>query len=238
VVGPKLSRGPLAPAEDLPAPVERYLHELSCALPGRSTTKAAILAEVTDGLMESVETRMDEHVDRNDAAAAAVAEFGPAQELAIAFVREMAGSTARRVGLGLVASGPIVGLAWLTAFAVGSGRRWLDEIPAVLGWLPGSAGLMFLVIVAAVVAAFAGRGPVVRHLPIGPRRAAAAATVAAVGCLAVDAVLLTHLARLAIDGSIPVGLAALPALFSLGRSLLALAAARRCLELRAALGVH
>jgi len=238
VVGPQLSRGRLGPAEDLPAPVERYLHDLSSALPGRSTSKAAILAEVTDGLMESVETRRQERVDRNDAAEAAVAEFGPAGDLAIAFVREMAGSAARRVGLALVASGPIVGLAWLTAFAVGSGRRWLDELPTVLGWLPGYAVLMFLVIVSAVVAFFAGRGPAVRHLPIGPRWAAAAATVAAVGCVAVDAVLLTHLVRLAIDGLIPVGLAALPALLSLGRSLLALAAARRCLELRAALGVH
>jgi hypothetical protein len=238
VVGPRLSRSRLGPADDLPAPVERYLHELGSALPGRSARKAAILAEVADGLMESVDARRDEREDRNDAASSAVAEFGPARELAVAFVREMAGSAAHRVGLALVVSGPIVGLAWLTAFAIGSGRHWLDELPTVLGWLPGYALLMLAVIVSAVVAFLAGQGPAVRHLPIGPREAAAAATLAAVGCVAVDALLLTHLARLAVDGVIPLGLASVPALLSLGRSLLALAAARRCIEFRAALRVR
>ena len=234
MVGPRLRRGKPALDERLPPPVEAYLAELETSLPNRAGPSRAILVEVADGLMECVEARQADGEDHAAAARSAVKEFGPPGDLARGFVREMTGTTAHRVGLALVATGPLVGLAWLTTFALGSGAHWSQEMPSVLAWLPGYGALMFLVVASAVVAVLAGRGPAVRHLPIGPRRAATAAVVAAVGCAAVDAMLLAHGASLATAGASPGALIVIPAALSLTRLVLAVGAARRCLSLRAA----
>lgn len=234
MVGPRLSRGRPALDQRLPPPVEEYLAELETALPNRRGPARDILVEVTDGLMESVEAHQADGEDDTAAARSAVAEFGSARDLARGFVREMTGTAAHRVGLALVATGPIVGLAWLTTFALGSGVHWSQELSSVLAWLPGYGAVMFVVVAAAVVAALAGRGPAVRHLPIGPRRAATAAVVAAVGCAAIDAMLLTHGATLAVAGASPGALMIIPAALSVCRFALAAVAARWCLTLRAA----
>jgi hypothetical protein len=228
--------GPRFPLDErLPPPVEIYLAELEDALPTRTSATNAILAEVADGLLECVDAHRSKGQDGIRAARSAVAEFGPARELARAFTWEMTGTTAHRVGLALVATGPVVGLAWLTTFALSSGSRWSEELPSVLTWLPGYGVLMFLVVAAAVVATLAGRGPATRVSPLGPYGAATAAIVAAVGCVAIDAMLLTHLGSLAAAGAPPGTLVVIPAVLSLTRLLLAVVAARRCLVLRAAI---
>ena len=235
MVGARLT-GPRFPLDErLPPPVETYLAEFEDALPTRTSATNAILAEVADGLLECVDAHRAEGQDGIRAARSAVAEFGPARELARAFTSEMTGTTAHRVGLALVATGPVVGLAWLTTFALGSGSHWAQEFPSVLTWLPGYGVVMFLVVAAAVVAALAGRGPAIRMFPWGPYGAATAAIVAAVGCVAVDTMLLTHLGSLAAAGALPGTLVVIPAVLSLARLLLSVVAARRCLTLRAAI---
>src|SRR2546429_653099 len=71
------------------------------------------------------------------AADSAVAEFGRVGDLAGELSQEMAGAFAHRFGLALIATGPVVGLGWLTAFALRSGANILDQLRPVLEWLPG-----------------------------------------------------------------------------------------------------
>lgn len=220
--------------EILPDPAERYLDELARALPGPRRLKSPILDEVSDGLVQSVAAHRSMGEDPIAAARSAVAEFGSVEDLAGALSREMAGVFAHRLGLALIGSGPVVGLGWLSAFALSSDEGILAQLRPVLAWLPGYGVLLGCVVLAAVLATAAGAGPASRVLPFGPRRAAAAATFAAVGCVAVDALLLTHLVALTADGQLSVAFAALPAALSAVRLILVASAAHRCSTIRTA----
>jgi hypothetical protein len=168
------------------------------------------------------------------AARSAVAEFGDAADLARALSSEMAGTFAHRLGLALILTGPVIGLGWLTAFAINSGDDLLHQLRPVLAWFPGYLLLMAGVIGTAVLATAAGGGPASRKLSISPSRAAAAATVAAVGCVVLDAMLLTHLVTLTVHNRFPFELALIPAALSAARLVLVATAAYRCSAIRSA----
>jgi hypothetical protein len=168
------------------------------------------------------------------AAHAAVAEFGDATDLARALSGEMAGTFAHRLGLALIVTGPIIGLGWLSAFALNSGDNLMDQLRPVLAWLPGYPLLMVGVVGTAVLATAAGGGPASRMLPVGPCRAATAALIAAIGCVAMDAMLLAHLVTLTVHNHFPVELATIPAALSVARLALVSSAAYRCSVIRSA----
>jgi hypothetical protein len=224
-----MSTAPVTPLRD---PARQYLDELAGALPGSRRLKAPLLDEVSDGLAETVAKHRSQGDDAMTAARAAVAEFGDATDLARALSNEMAGTFAHRLGLALLVTGPVVGLGWLSAFAVNSGDDLLDQLRPVLAWLPGYLLLMAGVVGTAVLATAAGGGPASRVLSVAPCRAAAAATVSAIGCVAFDALLLTHLVMLTVHNHFPLELATIPAALSIARLLLVASAAYRCSVIR------
>ena len=215
-------------------PAEQYLDELARALPGSRRLKAPILDEVSDGLAESVATHRSQGEDAVTAARSAVAEFGDVAELARALSSEMAGTFAHRLGLALILTGPIIGLGWLSAFALNSGEHLLEQLRPVLAWLPGYLLLMAGVVGTAVLATAAGGGPAARILSVSPCRAAAAAMAAAAGCVVLDTMLLTHLVALTVHNRFPFELALIPAGLSAVRLVLVATAAYRCSAIRSA----
>jgi hypothetical protein len=214
--------------------LEDYMDELAGGLPASRRARRAILAEVGDGLADTVEKHQAEGATPDQAATAAIEEFGSPRALAAQFATELAGVTAHRVGLALICTGPVVGLVWLAAFiARGGGLGWRGELTAMLSTIPTYAIVLALVVPAALVAT-AGAGTASRRLPVGPRLAAAAASFAAVGCMVGDVTLITGLIVSTLRGVDESWLAAVAVLFSSVRLTLAVLAARRCAALRAA----
>jgi hypothetical protein len=116
-----------------------YLAELANQLRGPSAARAAILAELGDGLWTATAAHQAQRMYPEGAARAAVAEFGDPGTVAAGFDPELAAATGRRVGLGLLATGPLVGTSWLLLVAAtwtGAGR----EPPAAFGLLRSAAG--------------------------------------------------------------------------------------------------
>ena len=212
-----------------------YLAELADHLGGPSPARAAILAELEDGLWAATTAQQAPSMSPVEAASAAVAEFGPPGTVAAGLGPELAAATGRRVGLGLLATGPLVGTSWLLVAAVT--WRWAGrEPPAALGLVAGLVGLVLVVAVPAAMVAVAVSGRLSRWLPVGPQVAATAAATAASACVAGDLVLLTGMVAatvLASGVAWPVGLVAAGA--SGVRLSLAGRAGRRCLAARAAL---
>jgi hypothetical protein len=234
MAGPRVAL-PAATVDPAARPaVDAYLAELADGLPGSRNARAAILAEIGDGLAETVERHQALGKPPERAATDAVAEFGDPQELAASLATELAGSTARRVGLALLGTGPLVGLLWLTAFAARSGGRdWRDTLGWLASGLPGLPLLLVLVVPMAVLAT-GGAGRFARLLPVGPRQAAGMAGLAAVGCAVCDAVMITTMVTWTVHGGAPSLLAVAALTISGIRLTVASLAARRCSVLRAA----
>jgi hypothetical protein len=163
----------------------------------------------------------------------AVAEFGDPRTVGTGFGPELAAATGRRVGLALLATGPLVGASWLL-LAAGTWRWAGQEPPAALGLIAALVGLALVVAVPAAVASVALSGRRSRWLPTGPQVGATAAAVAASACVIGDLVLLGGLLAAA-AGGVPWPAALLAAGVSSTRLSLAARAARRCLAARATL---
>ena len=234
MAGPGLTDPSLDPAAR--RVVGAYLAELADRLGGSSPVRGAVLAELEDGLWAAVTAAQEAQSMSPEAAArAAVAEFGPARTVAASFGPELAAATGRRVGLGLLATGPLVGSSWLLVAA--ASWRWAGrEPPAVLGLVAGVVGLVLMVAVPAAVLSVAVSGRLSRWLLAGPQVAAAAAATAASACVAGDLVLLTGMLAVTVLAG---GLAWPAGLLAAGASAVRLSlggrAARRCLAARATL---
>ena len=116
--------------------------------------KAVLLAElpladaeeVSDGLGEAYAKYLQLGLGEDDAAGAAIAEFGSARSVVEAFSRA---SPARRAARMLVATGPAVGLCWTAAMITDQAWKW----PVPLGGRALLGGLLvgsILVLVTAV----------------------------------------------------------------------------------------
>jgi hypothetical protein len=208
--------------------LDGYLTELEAALAGPAAARAAIVAEVADGLTEAAAAHRRRGLAPADAAAAAAAEFGDAQVVAAGFGAELAARTGRRVGLGLLATGPLVGLVWLgtvLANAAAIGR----PPPAGLVLVPVLFAAVLAVAVPAAVVSVLASGRLARWLPSDPRLAPAAAGLAAPCCVAGDTLLLSGLLAWTVTlggPAWPLGVTAATA--SAVRLTLAGRAARRC----------
>jgi hypothetical protein len=210
-----------------------YRAALAAGLAGSRRARAAVLAEIADGLIEATQAYQNDGLTAQAAAQAAVAEFGDPGELARLLVAEQAGVTAHRVGLALVLTGPLIGAVWLLAWTSRSGLGWLDEISALLSRFPVFVVVFALGVPAAMLASVTGAGPLTRRLPLPPRRAAGLAMVAACAAVIGDITLLTGAAvtgGAAAGWSWPLGAAVA---VSVTRLSAAGAGARRCARLRA-----
>jgi hypothetical protein len=212
--------------------LEDYLAELAAGLAGPRPARAGIVTEVADGLAEATAVHQARGVPPSVAALAAVAEFGDARVIAAGFGTELAAATGRRVGLGLLATGPLVGLTWLTMAAAstsGPGRR----PPADLAVFAAAFGVVVAVAVPAAVMSVLATGRLARRLPAGPRAAATAAGLAAGLCLAGDLLLLSGLVAWAVTlGGLVWPLAVTAAAASVTRLTLSGRALGRCVAAR------
>jgi hypothetical protein len=211
--------------------IHAYLRTLADGLTGPRSARAAIVDEIEDGLREAQAAYLARGLTPAAATEAALSELGEPRLVAAGFRAELAGASARRVGLSLLVTGPLVGLAWLLlgGMELGVTRR----PPEGLGLFAG----VLMVAVPAALLSIAATGRPTRWLPVGPRTAPTAASVAAVACVVGDAWLLAGLLTW-LPGSgdrLIWPLLAVPITASLVRLSLAAAAARRCLAARALL---
>ena len=115
MAGSNLS-GPGQQATDRDA-VTDYLAAVAAQLTGPPSARAAVTDELRDGLMEALETHHARGCSPQEATVAAIAEFGDPDTVAAAFGPELGAVQARRVALGLLVTGPLVGLTWIAAVA-------------------------------------------------------------------------------------------------------------------------
>jgi hypothetical protein len=166
-----------------------WLAELDARLPAGRRARREILLEIADGLTCAIEENTERGQSAETAARAAVAELGDPRTVAAAFARQLGATAAQRLGAGLVLTGPLVGLAWVVAYAT-AGLNWSSQIATVLSAMPQYPPILAVTIPAAMIAS-TGAGWPARHLAVPPRVVTAAALVAAIGCVAGDLSLLS-----------------------------------------------
>lgn len=219
--------------------VTDYLAAVTAQLTGPPAARVAVTDELRDGLIEALDTHQGHGCSQAEATAAAIAEFGDPATVAAAFGPELAAVQARRVALGLLVTGPLVGLAWITAVAVNTLPPWRHQLTGPWLALPlvalalAVAGPALGLTVAATGRLSRRLGPVVDRATLPPTAAAVAALAAVVADLTLLGVITGQV--LTSRGSSVWAPVVLAASASLARVTLAGQAARRCLATRAAL---
>jgi hypothetical protein len=183
-----------------PLTIDEYLARVADRMPGPARTRAAILAELRSDLLDAVEAHRRAGLASAAAQQMAAEEFGDPPQLAAAFGAELATAEARRLALLLLASAPLIVLAWAAA-AIGShlGARhalpWQWEASPTwhLTLLLAAAALVIGLFAATAAVAVSGR--LTRWLPDCTSLAATSAITAGVAAGAVDLILLLLLAR-------------------------------------------
>jgi hypothetical protein len=219
--------------------VADYLAAVTTQLTGPPSARAAVTDELRDGLMEALETHQARGCSQAEATAAVIAEFGDPHTVAAAFGPELGAVQARRVAVGLLVTGPLVGLTWIAAVVVNALPPWRH--PLIGPWLAlPLVGLALAVAGPALglTVAATGRlgrrlGRVVDRATLPPTAAAVAALAALVADLTLVGIITGH--ALTSPGSYVWAPVIVAASASLTRVMLAGRAARRCLATRAAL---
>lgn len=147
--------------------IDDYVAALAAQLPASDVT------ELADGLDETRARYAAGGLAPDEAARAAIAEFGRPEVVVAAYV---AASPVRRAARRLALTGPLVGLCWATALVVN--HVWTWPAPALAPVVPGA--LLLGTIALLVAAAFGTRYRAVLR----------AGTMACVGIAAVDATML------------------------------------------------
>lgn len=223
--------------------VDAYLSAVAATMHGPPRARRDVLAELRAGLLDAIDAHRSAGLTADAAAKAAIAEFGDPRQVADAFRPHLAMTQARRVALALVATGPPVGLLWITAAVAshiairhGPPWQWPGAPPLSPAFFP-VIGAALMITVWSALATVAATGRLARWLPAGPRFAATTAATAGWGTAAAD---LTIFALLASKlTSAPGTLDPLPIVIAAAASLIRLVMARRaahkCLAVRAAL---
>lgn len=182
----------VAPA-DIGSTAERiigaWLGELDACLPAGRRARRDIRREISDGLRCAVDERMERGQSAERAARAAVTEFGDPRAVASAFAGQLGTTSAHQLGVGLVLSGPFIGLTWVAAYAT-AGPGWLSRIGSVLSAMPQYLPILAVTVPASILA-IAGSGWAARHVAIPASMATAAALIASIGCVVGDLSLLS-----------------------------------------------
>lgn len=190
--------------------IDGYLAELAGRLQGPHRRRAAILAELRDGLHAAAADHTTRGLTPAQAATAAIAQFGTPQAVADAFSGELATAYARRTIGWYIITGPLVGVWWLLLLHP---HPWSNGLIALLAAIP----VIPLVAIAIATAGgtFATTGRLTRWLPeASPRRALTGVATIATLCLAGD---LTMIMIFAVSGRALQGVAAAAVAASLAR---------------------
>jgi len=146
-----------------PGLITSYLDALARQLPGQ------VVEELADGLEETYRRHVGLGLAPEEAAAAAMAEFGDPELIAAEFARA---HPARRAARRLLAVGPAVGLCW--AVALVTSRAWTWPVPVAADIVPCLA-------LVAVVALLAVASRTTRY-----RAASRAGAAGCIGTVALD----------------------------------------------------
>jgi hypothetical protein len=164
-----------------------YLSNLAAQLCGPRRRREAILAELRDGLDQASEDCIAAGLPPDQAAAAAITQFGTPEAVADAFGGELATAYARRTIALFVATGPLVGIWWLLLLHPSPWRTGLIALLAAIPVIP-----LIVIAIATAGGTLATTGRLMRWLPeTGPRRALAATTAIAVLCMIGDLTMIT-----------------------------------------------
>jgi hypothetical protein len=164
-----------------------YIADLAARLRGPRHRRQAILAELSDGLDQAAQDHRAAGLTPDQAATAAIAQFGTPQAVADAFGGELATAYARRTIVWFIATGPLVGIWWLLLLQPNPWRTGLIALLAAIPAIP-------LIAIAVVTAGgtFATTGRLMRWLPeTGPHRALAATITIAAICIIGDLTVIT-----------------------------------------------
>lgn len=201
--------------------IRGYLSELDTALavaPGPARARAAIVAEIGDGLADAVADHLDHGDPPHEAARRAVEDFGAATILAAQFMPILAVAQVHRCALALLRTGPLVGALWLATVLLGSHGLPLGSPVVIVAGTMVAVALVAAVPCIVFAVTVTGRGS--RWWTVPPIRAVDAARIAAGAAILGDVVLLLALsAQVSAVLTLPAGavLAGLAAVASLIR---------------------
>jgi hypothetical protein len=169
--------------------IEAYHGVLRAELP------AALAEEVGDGLDEAYHKHLRRGLTAEDAARAAVAEFGDAREVTDAFIRI---SPARQMSRVLIVTGPLVGACWAAELV--TAKAWDWHVPVVAPLL--LAALLAVTITALAAAALAHHYRGIRRFGAAGRAGLVALDISMITTVAAAAPGVTWIAVLAISASV------------------------------------
>lgn len=149
--------------------IETYLR-------GLHVLPTEVIDELTDGLIETYDHHRALGSDPDQAARAAIEEFGTAEQILAAFDQIAPG---RRVSRRLLATGPFVGLCWSAALI--ASRAWTWPIPA---WTPLVLASALATVIALLLMGASGRR-LHRAAPLGAGGLVILDTLAISGVLAI-----------------------------------------------------
>ncbi|MFP8903639.1 permease prefix domain 1-containing protein [Streptomyces atacamensis] len=167
---------------------DEYAAALASALRGPVRAKVRLVAEVRDGLADTVAAYADEGLPRDLAVRRAVREFGTVAEVAPACQRELTVAQVRHTARAVALAAPLPAVCWYLLLVMGHGSQLPLATRLVALPLAGVAAAAALL----ATAALAATGPLARRLPTPRRlpRATAWAGTAAGVCLGVSALTL------------------------------------------------
>jgi MFS family permease len=202
-----------------------YLSDVAAQLRGPQHRRAAILAELRDGLDQATEDNITAGSTPDQATAAAITQFGTPQAVAQAFGGELATAYARRTIALFIITGPLVGIWWLLLLQPSPWRTGLIALLAAIPVLP-----LLIIAIATAGGTLATTGRLMRWLPeTGPHRALAASTAIAILCIIAD---LTMITIVMVSGA-PIGpLAVIASAASLTRIACSIATVRHANRMR------
>ena len=175
---------------DSTAAIGAYLAALDGALAGPRRTRTAIRDEIEDGLLAAADHHRAEGAAPAAAIRAALAEFGPPEAVARAFSGELAIARARRLILGLLLTGPAVGVWWLLLLAP---LPWPPTPGALFAAIPVLPVVAAIVVVGVAVLTATGRLAHRVRVP-SPKTTERTWRGLALVCLALDLALLGQVA--------------------------------------------
>jgi hypothetical protein len=167
------------------AVIDGYLAELTRRLPANAPLAADVLAELREDLLEATAKLADGSLDNASAARTATVQFGGVDDLVVAFEPELAVRQARRIGMTLLATGPLVGTTWVAALFLTA-----SPLAGVWRWLPLAVLPLLLLGGPATVLTVITTGRLTRWLRPQARLTNGAVAVAGLTAGTLDAVLL------------------------------------------------
>ncbi|UYM24406.1 permease prefix domain 1-containing protein [Streptomyces albus] len=192
-------------------PVERYSAELAAALRGPAGARERLVAEVRDGLAETVAAYEAAGALPERAVREAVAEFGSVAEVAASCQRELTVAQARRTARALALTGPFLVACWWLVRGTGGEQGGVSGFAHQVAVQLSSAAVVAVVLAALALGATGAWG---RWLPVAAERlpgAVAWTGTAASVAMAVTTLTLATAAFLAEEGPLTVLAGALAA---------------------------